>query len=49
MVLDLNHPLSHLKQLTVSIRVTQWLEGSAEHGGRCNDPVLETLEPRNRS
>ena len=44
MVLDLNHPLSHLKQLTVSMRVDQWLEGGAEHGGRCNDPTLETLE-----
>jgi hypothetical protein len=44
MVLDLNHPLSQLRQLTVSMRVDQWLEGGAEHGGRCNDPVLETIE-----
>jgi hypothetical protein len=44
MVLDLNHPLSQQQQLTVSMRVEQWLEGGAEHGGRCNDPVLETVE-----
>ena len=43
-VLDLNHPLAHVGELTVAMRVDQWLEGAAEHGGRCNDPAVETLE-----
>jgi len=44
MVVDLNHPLAQLDRLTVAMRVDRWLEGGAEHGGRCNDPVLETLD-----
>lgn len=41
---DLNHPLAHLHRLEVSARVVEWQGGAEEHGGRCNDIVLDALE-----
>jgi SAM-dependent methyltransferase len=38
--LDLNHPLARLP-LAVSARIDQRLGRNGEHGGRCNDAVME--------
>lgn len=40
--LDLNHPLAHLP-LTVAVRIDRRLGFTGEHGGRCNDPVMDAL------
>lgn len=41
-VLDLNHPLAQYP-LTVAARIDRRLGSTAEHGGSCNDPVMDTL------
>ena len=41
---DLNHPLSR-SPLTVSARIVKRLGPVSEHGGRCNDIVMDALKP----
>lgn len=41
-VLDLNHPLARLP-LTVAARIDRRLGFAGEHGGRCNDLVMDAL------
>lgn len=41
-VLDLNHPLAQYP-LTVAARIDRRLGSTTEHGGRCNDPVMDAL------
>jgi hypothetical protein len=41
-VLDLNHPLARYP-LTVAARIDVRPGSTAEHGGRCNDPVMAAL------
>ena len=40
---DLNHPLSRLP-LTVSARILERLGPASEHGGRCNDIVMDAMK-----
>ena len=41
--LDLNHPLARLP-LTVAARIDRRLGSAGEHGGRCNDLVMDALD-----
>ncbi|MEZ5541851.1 MAG: class I SAM-dependent methyltransferase [Pseudomonadota bacterium] len=41
-VLDLNHPLAEYS-LAVSARIDRRLGSASEHGGRCNDPLMDML------
>lgn len=39
---DLNHPLSR-SPLTISARINEHLGPASEHGGRCNDIIMDTI------
>ncbi len=42
--LDLNHPLSR-SPLRVCARIIERLGPASEHGGRCNDIIMDTMKP----